>query len=790
VTYAAGRLTPTTASDDAVAQALAYAAGGVPVFPVFGTVLRDGAWGCACGRGPAPDHNEGKHPATPHGHNDTVLVDEAQAEAWFRDGTRNLAVPGGSGIVYVDVDPRHDGYATLDDWESWTSGTSLPRTLELQTGGGGLHLYYHVPAGARIVSRNGVLPGVDIKSDGGYVVGATARHASGGLYRWVDPEVPVATVPADLLTWMVTRRGGSGASGVETPDGYDFHAGGLAGQRDAYANDVAFRLRKSGVSWDRARRAMRDAWEGMEQPPGDPFPWEMAEDKLRRVWENVPPDDVAQHRMWWPGVTDAALPTAAPPAIGDVDGDRPLPPPVVLEGVVVGGRPREPEHATDLGNSLRFARLLSDRVRYVPDEGRWYVWDGSVLGPDRMNSVMEMTKLVLADLRDEVLTMREGQDRDRMVAWALVSEGLARREACVRGAQGEQSVAVPASALDADPLLLVVDNGTLDLRTGRLRESRLADLCTRKADVRFDPDAECPLWRAHVEMVTAGSADLAAYLQRAAGYTLTGLVSEQKFFFLWGTGQNGKNVFTETLRDMLGGYAKTAPAGLLTGDGEHPTILAGLRGMRLVLSDETSQNVRLNDSRVKMLTGSGKISARFMGKDFFEFDASAKLWVLGNAKPVIKDTSDGMWRRMQLVPFTATVSAERRILGYEKVLREEWPGILNWCLEGLAAWQELGAVGAPAAVTEAVSKYRDEEDHVGQFLTQMTVTEEGAFTANASLYMSYQMWCALQGLDKREVHNQVHLGREVSARGFVKDMRKVLGKVTRGTVGLRLLGDQ
>lgn len=798
MTFHAGRPTPPTASDSAVDQALAYVAAGLPVFPVFGAVP-DGAggWACACGTPAGPGHNEAKHPATAHGHHDAELVTPARAEAWFRDGTRNLALPGGDGLVVVDVDPRHGGFDTLDEWESWTSGTSLPATLRCETGSGGLHLYYHAPAGARVTSRNGVLPGVDVKAEGGYVVGATGRHVAGGLYRWVDPDVPVATLPADLLAWLLTRRGGAGPGGGETPDGYDFRAGGRAGQRDAYANDVAFRLRKSGVSWARAERAMREAWEGMDQPAGDPFEWEVALDKLRRVWESVPPDD-AVSRPWWPGVLDPGLPPSSddavvpgsrgdgPPGLNGGPGD-PGPP---VSGQVLAAAPPD-EHASDLGNANRLARLLGDRVRYVPAEDRWYVWDGSTLVLDDMNRVQDMTRLVIADLRDQVLTMPSGGDRDRFTQWCLTSESLPRRQAMVSSAEFDPRVTVSVAALDADPMLLVVENGTVELASGRVRESRLGDLCTRRAAVRFDETATCPRWLAHVETVCGGDPDLSAYLQRAAGYTLTGLVDEQVYLFLHGEGNNGKNVFVETLTGLLGTYAQVAAPGLLTGgDGDHPTVLADLRGARLVMSDETKRGAAMNDARVKMLTGSAKVRARFMRQDFFEYDSTMKLWILGNAKPTVADTSEGMWRRMHLVPFTAVIGEDQRVKHYEKVLRAERSGVLNWCLEGLRAWRALGGLGRPPAVRRATAEYRLEEDHVGQFLADQTTREDGAWTPNAALYQSYQLWCGLQGLRRDDVLNNVYLGRELATRGYGKRLAYLPGTKTqvRGVTGLALRG--
>lgn len=430
-------------------------------------------------------------------------------------------------------------------------------------------------------------------------------------------------------------------------------------------------------------------------------------------------------------------------------------------------------HTTDSGNALRLTHLYGDVIRYAADSRRWYAWDGSRWKPDVDGlEVLELTQGVPRYMREVEATLLEDDDATtRLIAFAHKSESERARVGMMRLAPANDKIKLLEADLDADPWLLVVENGTLDLRTGKLRESRPEDLCTRRAAVTFDPDADCPLWKEHIKLVTRADPVLAAYLRRACGYSLTGLVDEQKFWFLWGSGQNGKNVFVETLLGLLGEYGAVGATGLLTGGtNQHPTILADLRGARLVMSDETGHE-RVNEGRLKMLTGSGRIKARFSGKDFFDYESTMKLWILGNTKPTVKDQTDGTWRRMQLVPFTVRIPDDRKRLGFVDELRAEWPGILNWCLTGLRDWQTLEGMGTPDIVAHAVDQYRREEDDLGQWLEECCEpcsAEE--WTATSELYLSYTSWAGNAGLKSNEVLKKVAWGRALTGRHFGEDV--------------------
>ena len=783
------------------------AGSGTRVFPVWG-LRRVAVPGgherrCACGNAACP--NPGKHPVgllVPNGHNGAT-TELGQVDRWFApvlgggaaDGwvPYNLGVATGRGLVVVDADVKQaradlpTGLEVVDDWETWTQGTSLPDTLTIRTGGGGLHLWLRVDVNLRVSARNRVLPGVDLKGDGGYVLAAPSVHVSGRPYE-VLRDLEAAEASSDLVAWMLTvkggryisRRLGEAAGGGPAPDDYDFRAivggarGCASGHRDYFVNDLCFRLRRAGTSVEEAARALRGEWLRMEQPAGDEFPWESCLYKLRRVWDEVQPQDIVDIPAWRP-----PAPSGTPARAEATDRDDGL-------GVTVADALNRPELTfapTDTGNGIRFSQRMREAVRFCVGEGNWYVWDGLRWRMDTLNRALLLTEEVIKDLYVEAAGLHEAE-RTALEHWAKTTQSVGRREAMLKIAGTQPGTAIEPDQLDVDPWLLVVRNGTLDLRTGALVPSDPRDLNTRRAEVDFDAGARAPLWLKHVELVTNGDRLLADWLRRAVGYTLTGATGEHKVFFLWGTGANGKSTFIDVVSKLLGDYATRADENLLTGTGGHPTQLADLRGARLIVVDETDRDKKLAEQRIKMMTGR-EIKARFMRQDFFRYTPRFKLWIAGNHKPEVRGADEGIWRRLQLVPFTSKLDADRKILDYDEVLAAEAPGILNWALDGLADWFKLGGLGEPEVVRSATREYRDEEDSIGLWLAERVQfgVVDGRVNAG-TLYESYRWWCHENGVP--DIRSNVVLGRELGARGLEREVAKVGGRSVRVWCGIDL----
>ena len=385
--------------------------------------------------------------------------------------------------------------------------------------------------------------------------------------------------------------------------------------------------------------------------------------------------------------------------------------------------------------ALAFTRRYHRDWRYVAAWGRWLVWDGRRW---RNEETLAATDLIRGVCRHAALQA----DNPKLAAKLATSGTVGGVE---RLARADRRHAATTAEWDADPWLLNTPGGVVDLRTGRMRAHDRADRMTKITTAT--PGGDCPTWRQFIAEVTGGDAALQAYLQRMAGYALTGSTQEHALFFLYGTGANGKSVFVNTLATILGDYAANAPMDTFmeTRTDRHPTDMAGLRGARFVAAIETEQGRRWAESKVKSLTGGDKISARFMRQDFFEFWPQFKLFVAGNHKPAIRNIDEAMKRRLHLIPFTITVPPERRDKHLQQKLLAERDGILAWALEGCLAWQRLGRLDPPPQVVAATEEYFEAEDALGRWLEERCVREANAKSLTAELFTDWKQWAEAAG---------------------------------------------
>jgi putative DNA primase/helicase len=468
--------------------------------------------------------------------------------------------------------------------------------------------------------------------------------------------------------------------------------------------------------------------------------------------------------------------------IADYQGDResierlivetaPWVPPVVVEGPA-DSRTRL---LTDIGNAARLVKRNALDLRYCAPWGKWLCWDGKRWAVDETKRPQELAQEIALSIVDEVKNA-DGVDEQKAIwKWYLASQRRERVNAMLDLAGCH--LAVTPDRLDADPWLLNVENGTLDLRTGKLLPHSRDNLITKLAPVSFDPDAKCPLWRDFLERVMAQNENLTGYLRVLAGVCLTGDVRDQVLFIFYGQGANGKSVFLDTLLSLLGDYALTTPSELLTtrnGRDEHPTEVASLYGKRLAVAYETESGRTMRVQLVKQLTGNTRLSARFMRQDYFQFDRTHKLILATNNRPSIRESSLAVWRRIRLVPWTVTIPPKEQDQTLTTKLRAEWPGILSWALLGCLDWQEVG-LESPPEVDSATSDYREEQDRIGEFIRERCELVAGTFTSYRLLYAEYLDWCKSQ-------NDNYPLGR----LEFTNSLVKIDGvEKTRATGGQR-----
>lgn len=440
---------------------------------------------------------------------------------------------------------------------------------------------------------------------------------------------------------------------------------------------------------------------------------------------------------------------------------------------------------TDLGNAMRFVLCEGENVRYCHPWGKWLVWDGRRWKIDDTGAVEIKAVCVVKRLLMESANADSQDQREKLRRFSRATESLSKRRALLISAQ--PYVTISPDELDTDPWLLNCTNGTLDLRTGEIRAPERSDYLTKLAPTDYDPEAECPDWRAFQDTICGGNQGLVAFKQRAFGYGLTGDVSEQIFFMHYGTGSNGKSTELNTIKDIVGpDYAQhTATETLMVKRNPGvPNDVAKLKGARFVTAIESEAGRRMAEALVKQLTGGDVLTARFLYGEFFEFRPTHKLYLAANHKPEIRGTDHAMWRRIRLIPYTVTIPDDEQDKQLPDKLLAEAAGILAWLVQGCLEWQRDGLV-PPESVKNATSAYKDEMDALGDFITECCVLFPGAKVTAAELYKAYKEWGAKGG--EEETMSKRSFGVRLRERGTVSDVR-IGSRGSRGYKGIGLKG--
>jgi len=413
----------------------------------------------------------------------------------------------------------------------------------------------------------------------------------------------------------------------------------------------------------------------------------------------------------------------------------------------------------------RVVEARSAELRYSPQQGLWYVWSDGMWQPDAellAESVIasELRKIAVELLRHGAT---EKEKKDAQTKAEIICS--ASKAANVRTfMQSDRRIAVAVESLDYDPWILNTPAGVVDLKTGKVMPPDPDLLCTRSTSVPVDFSGKHPEWDRFLEEATNGDKELQRYLQRLAGYVLTGSTREQQLTFIWGPGGNGKGVFVNVLLGILSDYARPASMETFTASSSerHTTDIAMLAGARLVTASETQSGKRWDEAKVKGLTGGDPVTARFMRQDNFTYVPQFKLVFMGNHKPEIRDVDAAMRRRIQLVPFTVTPARVDKELGTK--LRAEWPAILAWMIAGSLDWQREGLT-APEIVTEASREYFESEDAVGRWIKEELEPAEGARTEMQVLFNAWREWANKNG---EYVGSLKRLSASLESKGWEK----------------------
>jgi putative DNA primase/helicase len=680
-------------------------------------------------------------------------ADIAEVKAWasLRPDAWAIVTGAVSGVIVLDFDAP-DGCETME---------RLGLRPHVKTPNGGYHVYLEYP-GWRVKTLNCKadhalgrdFSGLDIKGDGGYVLFAgrnqtgeyvlvredlrpdpltvlsdSVRERLGLLHPPDHTEAPAPPVTAVLAPTHPTR-----VEELRLVDRALQHS--VVDGRNGAGFWLACQLRDNGYSMSEAYSVMMAAYRprvGGLNMKGQPEPYTQSE-----VWATIQQAYSQPAREPW-AVTrrpQQQLPSLpAPAGVPAVDGAMDIDLANLAE-------------ITDTRTSQALTRAFHGEFRYCYPFKEFLTWDGRRYTIDRMGEIHRMASMMVERLI-EVANSLTGADRAAFLKAVHKLENRDRHNAMIEMAKAVEGVAVLPDQLDAHPMLLTVENGVIDLKTGELLPHDQSLLMTKLAPATYDQNAEAPLFMNFLRRIFNDDQNLIRYVQKVMGYTLTGDVSEKVFFILHGAGDNGKSVFLELLMALLGDYARTIPAEVLMFDPRrNPNApspeIAKLRGARGVSASEAEAEQFLAEAMVKRMTGRDTITARNCYTESFEYIPQFKLFLATNHLPKLKGQGEAIWGRVRILPFSVSIpKAEQDKHLLDRLLAER-AGILRWAVEGCLGWQQEG-LDEPAAVRAAGGTYRRQMDTASEFIEQICVADPAKRVKKAALYESYKLWTQNNG---------------------------------------------
>ena len=592
-----------------------------------------------------------------------------------------------------------EGAETLECWMQ-EHGSLWAHTLTVSTGKG-RHLYFGFPVGAGIRnSAKTVAPGIDIRADGGYVVAPGSTHPSGSVYEIVE-DLPLAE-PEEWLLDLVLNP----PLKVQAP---------------------------------RAETALVTVSQVSEVtiPEGG------------RNSYLISHAGVMRHKNISPAAIRAALLEENATKCNPPLSEREV---IAIAESVCRYQPDHTPPKTHIGLKDLFINEFGEDVRII-EGSEWRVWETIDEGGRwKLDATRE-----IEDRIQRFLAVQASFDPKN-------ARGLASAQ-MVRNLFGliraDQRIALTRDRFDANPMVLNTPSGLVDFEAKKIRPVTREDLCSKITAVGVEK-MPISLWESYLNRFHPDR-ERQRFLQRWAGYSLTGDVREQALVFGYGPAKNGKSTFINAISWVMGDYATTASMDTFISEdhhSRHPADLAALAGARLVVSSETQEGRWWDEVKLKQCTGSDRISARFMRENFFTFLPEFKLFFVGNHRPRIRTVDDAIRRRFLIVPFDVTLSEEQRIRGFEEQLKLEGPGILRWMIAGTFAWlhgefetragskvqSRPPGLLVPDSILQASRQYMDAEDTPGQWLEDCAEKAPIEWTRFSALYQSYKDWAEENGM--------------------------------------------
>lgn len=453
--------------------------------------------------------------------------------------------------------------------------------------------------------------------------------------------------------------------------------------------------------------------------------------------------------------------------------------------ITVGGKKKPKLYSfDDTGNAERFIDLFGDNVRYNYTDKSWMWYDGRRWKYDDSGEPKRMVDEMLSIMRtpeEASLYVDETGDLEKQYqAHVKRSRSSAAKTACLK--EAEHLVPIISSVLDVDPYKLNTPSGVLDLVSGAVQPHNAAQNLSKICNAEYTEKRDTPVWDAFLAQIFNQDEAMIRFVQRAVGYSLTGVTDEQCMFICIGDGRNGKSTLLNVFADILGDYAcNMQPESLAVKNGGSAvnSDIARLRGVRFATTVEPDEGMRLAEGLVKQLTGGDVVTARRLYGNEFEFRPQCKIWMAANHKPIIRGTDLGIWRRIYLIPFTVQIPDHMVDKSLKYKLRDEMPGILKWMADGCAMWQREG-LNPPLSVQSAGKDYQHEMDVISRFVDECCERSGYETVRAADLYAAYKRWATE---NNEYCMSSTRFGKEISGR-----FEKRLIKTGTVYVGLKITG--
>jgi len=397
---------------------------------------------------------------------------------------------------------------------------------------------------------------------------------------------------------------------------------------------------------------------------------------------------------------------------------------------------------SDAGNAELLVYHFGDKIRYNHSEKKWFIWNGHYWEQDVSKIVFEYAKKTAYLRQHDALNITDSTKKGQSVKFALRSENHHKIYACLNSARSHQSLSTTANDWNVNPFLLQCKNGGLVLNNEiEFTESSPEFMTSLSIGCEYNPEAECPTFDKAISEMMDNSQQLVEFMQRAIGYSLSGDISEHCFFIMYGSGANGKTVLQNTIKSLLGDYAKHTQFTSFTRkyNDSSTNEIARLHSARIVIASEGSDSKKFDEERLKQVTGGDSITARFLYNEPFTYTPQFKLWLAVNSLPKVDDFSKGFWRRVRIIPFERLFEGDNKDLKMEDKLKMELPGILNWFLKGFQEWKQQG-LNPPVEVINATKEYQSESDVVTLFLEDEILIDEKSRIKTKELYVAFCGW--------------------------------------------------